>query len=178
MIGMTPGVKSLQLRDFYESYLTGPYEDPVHRKDNKELISVVHNYMKDRQKPEYRQAFLLHFFEVLSIDYTPESMSMASLNEDTWTEAEGERLDAWFERIIGESVTGLGRYWLGTAEELLAEKTAARKRFVDLKNKFLNVFAQDVVFLVNRNLPGEDTPDIPAVIAIDSTSTGIYFLGT
>lgn len=169
--------KVLQLRDFDESYLTGAYEDPSHREDNAEQIAVVHNYMKDRHKPEYRQAFLLHFFEALSIDHTPESMSIGALNEDTWTEAEGESLDAWFEKIIGESVAGLGRHWFGTAEELLAEKTAARKRFADLKNKFLDVFAQDVVFLVNRHLPGEDAPEIPAVIAMDNRSTGIYFLG-
>lgn len=167
-----PWCKVLHLDDFDETHFTGSLADEKWRKYHEEEIDTVHHYIKEPGNPVFRDAFMRYFLYRLFVDYTPESMDTEPLTEQEWhvvSRAEaGTRLD----HIISRSLEELKEYDELTLDEITEEENSGK--FIALKNKFLEVFSDNVMFLVNT----DPDDDMPAIIGMDGHTTGICFLGS
>lgn len=168
-----PWCKVLQLRDFDESYLAGSpdkSEDELSWQEGN--IMTVHHYIEDPQNPVYRDRFMQYFLYRLFVDYTPESMDTEPLTEQEWHVVSRAEAGIRLDHIISRSLEELKEYDELNLEEISEKENSGK--FRSLKNSFLDVFTDDVIFLVNTDPDG----DMPAIIGMDGNTTGIYFLGS
>lgn len=158
-----PWCKLMQLQDFDEPFLAAPPD-----KDKDELywretnILMLHGYIENPHNPIYRDHVMRYFLETVFTDFTPESMCMRSLAEDEWQVVSRKDAEHRLDHIISCSLERLKKYSRSYPED--------REKFTSLKNQFLSLFSDDVVFLQNT-----EAPDSPALVAMDRNTLGVYF---
>ncbi len=165
-----PWCKVLQLEDFDETYFTGSLADESWRKYHQEDIDTVHHYIKEPENPLFRDAFMRYFLYRLFVDYTPESMDTEDLIGQEWQMVSRPEAELRLDHIIVRSLEELKDFYQLSLEEISEEENT--EKFRSLKSSFLDVFTDNVIFLVNT----DPDDDMPAVIGIDRETIGIYFL--
>lgn len=166
-----PWCKVLHLDDFEETHFTGSLADEDWRKHFEEEIATVHNYIKDPGNAAYRKAFMDYFLGQVICNYTPEEVNVNALEDQEWKIIEQQQRDEHLDHIMKRSLDELSD--TSCKYNQAYSPGDDRIKFMHLKDRFLEVFEEDALFLINTD-PGDD---IPAVIGIDQDTIGICFLG-